>query len=247
MITPLFTRSPLFILTPFSLSLHLFPPSFISPVPVQLAPFCTQPSTRNLIHLVDLARILVERHAYHATYFFSLVHFDSRLDSTFSKSLVNIVSNSVSKDRCPFFFILPFPSSLLFYPCYAFIHAKCVYRADVLFNLAPSNGCVTGGDREQKWQAVLRRYVFTGINRDIGASIDLLTQSVIEISQISPPLLQRLPLIPNYAYGLELDRERLIFFLFRDLSSSSFRVLGKYIVEDKYKYFSRRSSCIIYY
>ena len=112
MITPLFAsiHSP-----PFSLSLHLFPPSFISPVPVQLAPFCTQPSTRNLIHLVDLARILVERHAYHATYFFSLVHFDSRLDSTFSKSLVNIVSNSVSKDRCPFFFLSspsppPFPS-----------------------------------------------------------------------------------------------------------------------------------------
>lgn len=46
-----------------------------------------QPSTRNLIHLVTLARILVERHAYHATHFFSLVRFDfrPRLDSTFSK------------------------------------------------------------------------------------------------------------------------------------------------------------------
>lgn len=180
---------------------------------MQLAPFCTQPSTRNLIHLVALARILVERHAYHATYFFSLVHFDSRLD-ILKKSSKYRVQQRVKRPLPVFFFILPFPSSLPFSPCYAFIHAKCVYRADVLFNLAPSNGCVTGGDREQKWQAVLRRYVFTGINRDIGASIDLLTQSVIEISQISPPLLQRLPLIPNYAYGLELDRERLIFFYF---------------------------------
>lgn len=53
-------------------------------------------------------------------------------------------------------------------------------------------------------------YVFTGINRDIGASIDLLTQSVIEISQIA----MAIPSLPietafdpsNYAYGLELDR-----------------------------------------
>lgn len=106
LITPLFAsiHSPPFSL---SLSLHLFPPSFISPVPVQLAPFCTQPSTRNLIHLVDLARILVERHAYHATYFFSLVHFDSRLD-ILKKSSKYRVQQRV-KRPLPVFFYPPLP------------------------------------------------------------------------------------------------------------------------------------------
>lgn len=105
MITPLFAsiHSP-----PFSLSLHLFPPSFISPVPVQLAPFCTQPSTRNLIHLVALARILVERHAYHATYFFSLVHFDSRLD-ILKKSSKYRVQQRVKRPLPVFFLSSPSP------------------------------------------------------------------------------------------------------------------------------------------
>ena len=107
MITPLFARSPLFIPLP-SLSLHLFPPSFISSVPVQLAPFCTQPSTRNLIHLVDLARILVERHAYHATYFFSLVHFDSRLD-ILKKSSKYRVQQRVKRPLPVFFLSSPSP------------------------------------------------------------------------------------------------------------------------------------------